>query len=189
MDISIKEPSPEIATEIQSIAERAKSYAVISTEDDLLAAGEFQKSVKIAQKRADEFFDADIKRAHELHKSLVTQKKKVVKPLDDALAILSPAIGKFMFQKQQEAQKSAAVAPGITKAEPAKPEGISASSTWKCVVVDFSALAKAVFAKKAPLLAIQPNEKFLDEQARSLKEHFDFPGCKAEQIFGTRTRI
>ena len=49
---------------------------------------------------------------------------------------------------------------------------------YKAEVVDVMALAKAVVAGTVPLQAIEGNSKFLNNQARMLKDDMKFPGVK-----------
>lgn len=48
---------------------------------------------------------------------------------------------------------------------------------YSCEVHDLKELVKAVLAGTVPAMAIMANEKFLDNQARQMKEDFNYPGC------------
>ena len=53
------------------------------------------------------------------------------------------------------------------------PKGISVRTTYAADVVDLMRLVKAVAEGKAPIRCLQPDQKFLDAQARAFKK----PGC------------
>lgn len=50
---------------------------------------------------------------------------------------------------------------------------------WDAEVVDFTALIKAVANGEVDELALEPNNKFLRQQAQSFKARFKIAGCKA----------
>jgi hypothetical protein len=198
-EIVTKDPSPELSQEVSTVVQRAQEVAVIKTDDDLMFAAEFQKQIKGTIKKVEEYFEGDIKTAHDLHKSLVAKKKTLTDPLEKAARITSGSISNFQWDKMEAARREnearqlkaekAGQEPPPPAQEPAKIAGIGISETWRAQVIDLEALVKAVAAKKIPAIAILPNEKFLNEQARSLKEQFNFPGCKSVRELGTRTRI
>ncbi len=68
-------------------------------------------------------------------------------------------------------------------------KGISARQTWKAQCVSLKTLIKAVADGKVSELALQPNETFLNSQARALKGTMDFPGVRvwSERSITTRT--
>ena len=198
-ELMTKDPTPELSQEVSNVVQRAQEMAVIKSDDDLMFAAEFQKQIKVTIKKVEEYFEGDIKTAHDLHKSLVAKKKTLTDPLEKAAKITSGSIGQFQWNKEQEARKAEELrqkeasdkgqeAPPPVQ-EPAKIAGISVSETWCAEVIDVEALVKAVASKKIPSISVLPNEPFLNQQARSLKEQFNFPGCKAVCILGTRTRI
>lgn len=96
--------------------------------------------------------------------------------------------------KAQELREQAAAttAPVVAAAAVPLVKGAGTRKTWRCDEnVDIIELCKAVISGSVATLAVEPNFVFLNEQARSLEEHFDarFPGCKATSTekFG-RTR-
>lgn len=64
--------------------------------------------------------------------------------------------------------------------DPVKSDGISFQDYWSFEVTNLMELVKAVAAGLVPIVAITANEKFLGQQARSLKEQFKdkFPGVR-----------
>lgn len=77
----------------------------------------------------------------------------------------------------QQAASTVAAVSGVAK--PAA-KGISTKTTWKCSEeIDVVALCRAIADGKVATIAVEPNMKFLNQQARSLEELFNIPGCKA----------
>ena len=71
-------------------------------------------------------------------------------------------------------------APVVIPASAPKPTGSVARKSYKAEVTDLKALVAAVAAGKVPLLALQANETFIGQQARSMGEAFEglYPGVK-----------
>jgi hypothetical protein len=51
--------------------------------------------------------------------------------------------------------------------------------TWSAELIDLKALVMAISEGKAPLMAVQANMVFLNEQARAYKEVLRIPGVRA----------
>jgi len=69
------------------------------------------------------------------------------------------------------------VAPVIEREAP-KVAGVSTRENWFGECVDLMALVKAIADGKAPLALVQPNDKIIGQQARSLKADFVTPGIR-----------
>ena len=67
-------------------------------------------------------------------------------------------------------------------------KGISTRTTWSAEVVDKGALIQAVVSGKVSHLALDPNMKFLNGQARSMEKELDYPGVKAVPTEGIASR-
>ncbi len=65
----------------------------------------------------------------------------------------------------------------IPKATP-QVQGVSFRENWKHQVIDLMALVKAVAAGQVPINALNANDVFLGQQARSLKGAMKYPGVK-----------
>lgn len=70
------------------------------------------------------------------------------------------------------------IAPPALVAEAPKVEGLSFQDYYSFEIEDFKKLIVAVAAGEIPVVALLPNDKFLGQQARSMKEHFKYPGVK-----------
>ena len=81
------------------------------------------------------------------------------------------------------------VAP-VPKAAPTyqKASGVGIRKSWSAEVTDMRALAEAVAKGKVSVLAIQANQTFLNQQARSMKDTLQIPGVRAFAIRGTTFR-
>jgi len=84
---------------------------------------------------------------------------------------------------QQDAQllieQASQQVPLVLEAPP-KTAGISTRETWGAECVDLKELARGVGAGEAPTHAILPNQKWLDQHARSMGDQFRVPGCTAK---------
>lgn len=67
----------------------------------------------------------------------------------------------------------------LQKATPKVAGGPVFRTVWKHQVTDLMLLVKAVAAGQVPLAAIQANDVFLGQQARSLKDAMQIPGVKS----------
>lgn len=70
-------------------------------------------------------------------------------------------------------------APPVAPAAPKRAAGVAIVETWTGQCEDIKALARAVADGKVPPIAITANMTFVNAQAKSLKEHFNIPGCRA----------
>lgn len=86
--------------------------------------------------------------------------------------------------QQQAAEKLAPVAaPRVQRSS-----GTYRRTTWHAECFDVVELCKAIAAGTVAPIAVEPNMTFLNEQARSLHEHFTIPGCKAVEETGLASR-
>jgi hypothetical protein len=67
--------------------------------------------------------------------------------------------------------------PIVLKAVP-KVNGLAQRTNWKYRLTDLNALVKAVYEGKVPLMALEPNDIFLNQQARALKGTVQYPGVE-----------
>ena len=79
-------------------------------------------------------------------------------------------------------------APVIILAAAPKPKGSVLKESFSAEVVDFKALVEAVAAGRVPLLALQPDHSFINNQARLFKDAFAYPGCKLKRETNTSFR-
>lgn len=83
-------------------AEKAKALASAIVDDESnKAAGAFLTTIKGFRKMIDEHYRDDIKKAHELHKSLTTKLREADAPLEEAERIIKRAIGAFQAAQER----------------------------------------------------------------------------------------
>ena len=73
---------------------------------------------------------------------------------------------------------TATVAP-VVQIEPPRVSDVVSRENWSAVVTDLKALVAAVAAGTVPLLAIEANMKFLNNQAKAMKKDLPYPGVTA----------
>lgn len=79
----------------------------------------------------------------------------------------------------QVAQQAAATSAPVVAARVEKVAGVSFKKIWRGECDDIVALCRAVADGKIPPIAVTHNQRYLDQQARSLEVHFNIPGCRA----------
>jgi hypothetical protein len=79
-------------------------------------------------------------------------------------------------------------APVVVQALVSRPTGSVGRKYYKCKVTDFKALVAAVAAGTVPIMALEANQSFLNNQADQFKEGFSFPGCELETSSSTSFR-
>lgn len=88
-------------------------------------------------------------------------------------------VGAILAQAQADAALSAPIITAPVRVETApKVAGVSFRESWGFEIVDFPALVKAVADGKVPALALEPNDKFLGQQARAMKDQLAYPGVR-----------
>ena len=78
----------------------------------------------------------------------------------------------------------------VPKAAPTyqKASGVGTRENWSAEVTDMRALAEAVSKGKVSINALQANQTFLNQQARSMKDTLQIPGVRAVVTRGTTFR-
>ena len=90
----------EVMKEVISVEDQAKALKVIDS-PSYISAGELWKAIKGIRAKVAETFDANIKKAHELHKSLVAEKKRHDGPLDEAERMVKGAMNRFDQEQER----------------------------------------------------------------------------------------
>ena len=76
----------------------------------------------------------------------------------------------------------------MVKKEELKSDNLSTRKTYKANVIDKMALVKAVADGKIPLMAVEPNITFLNNQARALKKELRYDGVEVVEESGITYR-
>ena len=116
---------------------------------DLYELGRIEKEIEASHEPA-------VKEAAAKHKNLVKMRDAAIKPYEDDIHELKGKMLGFVL-----------LHPNIT------------AGVWKRTkikITDIMELIKAVAAGDAPVEALIPNEKFILEKARGLKENLEYPG-------------
>lgn len=66
--------------------------------------------------------------------------------------------------------------------------GKVSKTTYSARVTNLMLLVKAVAEGKAPIQSLQPDESFINAQARSFKDGFSIPGCELQKATNTHYR-
>ena len=99
--IDITPEAQEVATLALSIPDAAKKLAI--TDDVSLSIGnQLLLSIKDIRKQISDTFDPLAKKAHDAHKAIIGQKKKVEAPLVEAEGIIKPAISRYMAEAERK---------------------------------------------------------------------------------------
>lgn len=103
--VAVVTPPPEML-ESEDLVVRQANALVIASEDDYAEAGKFLNSVIVAgKKKVFEFFDPHVRRAHEAHIALTSDRAKHLAPWEKAEAIVKNARVLF-FRQQKEREES-----------------------------------------------------------------------------------
>jgi hypothetical protein len=83
-------------------------------------------------------------------------------------------------QKADRLEGAAAIVTApIVQREAPRVAGIVERENWTAVVLDKVALVAAIANGQVPLMAFEPNMKFLNNQAKAMKKELAYPGVKA----------
>ncbi len=90
----------EVMKEVVSVEDQAKALKVVDA-PSYISAGELWKAIKALRAKVAETFDGNIKKAHELHKGLVAEKKKHDAPLDEAERIVKRLMSNYDAEQER----------------------------------------------------------------------------------------
>jgi hypothetical protein len=173
----------------QDIAEAAKSLQVRS-QASLQVGVELKNSIKSIMKQIHEAFDPIVESANKLHKLATKTRKDQLQAPEEALSLVESKILRYAEEerrKTEEAErkrleelhkaeekgqvkKIETILATPQREDKSKVEGVQYRELWALEIIDPSAI---------PREYLIPDEKRLSEMARSLKNDFNIPGCKA----------
>jgi hypothetical protein len=84
-----------------AVPDRARALVVVGQES-LDIANAFLKDIKRLASKISESFDPQITQAHNLHRSLLTEKKKFTDPLEQAERIIKPKIADYLAEEDRK---------------------------------------------------------------------------------------
>lgn len=99
MSAAVAVEEKEIQEKALALPEQAKGIKV--TDDvTLKQADDFLTQIKEVRKELAEYYDPEIKQAHQLHKNLLAKKKDAEAPLIEAESHLKPQIANYMAEQE-----------------------------------------------------------------------------------------
>lgn len=90
-----------VMQEVVSVEAQARTLQIVDSQS-YVNAGEFWKSIKDLRKKIADTFDANIKKAHELHKNLLAEKKKHDDPLNAAERTIKKAMADYDAEQERK---------------------------------------------------------------------------------------
>ena len=129
-------------------------------------------------KRAMLTFQQDQERRRQEEQARAEEAARKEREKLEAQAAKAEERGKVEKAETLRAVATTIATPVIASTTP-KVSGISTRSTWRAEVTSKPDLIKAVAAGTVPMAALDPNDTFLNQQARSLKNELNYPGVKA----------
>lgn len=89
--------------EEKAVATPDKAQSIQITDDEAYRkAGELTLTLRSIKKEIDETFDPIVKKAHEAHEEAVSQKKKIMEPVERAMRILDGKISLYHEERQRQ---------------------------------------------------------------------------------------
>lgn len=164
----------------KAMAEYATAEEARRREEERARREEAARVAEAARKREeDERLARAIKAAEDARRAReeAERTEKATGTVDVALA----AVATKLEAKSEAILDAPAFVPELVvqKAEPVKVAGASFREFWTAEVVSMSALVAAVAAGKVPMMALTVNQKFLDTEAKLLRDKLNYPGVKA----------
>ena len=91
----------EVEQRALTLPEKADRIMIMNA-DTFKDAAEFTLTLRTIKKEIDNTFDPIVKKAHEAHKEAVSQKKKVMEPVEQAQKIIDRKIGDFHTEQERQ---------------------------------------------------------------------------------------
>ena len=97
----------QIENQVATLTEGADMLAV-STRQEYEALCRQEDTAVAIKKQVEEYFGPDIKKAHELHRSLTSKRKALVDPLDKFIAVCKSVGGAYLMTEQRAKEEQQA---------------------------------------------------------------------------------
>lgn len=126
-------------------------------------AGELVTGLRALSKRITAFFEDDVRRAHELHRSLTRKRSEAVDPVDKECARLTREMGAWKTEEDRKAREAAA---RLAREEQERQRAIALEEAAALEAQGEQALAESVveqaIAMPAPVIPIAPTAPKVD---------------------------
>lgn len=96
-------PAERVATKISALA----TALVVRDDGDYELAGTFLLKCKTAEASVRESFDEPIKQAHKTHQTMIASRRRHLKPIHDALALVKSKMATFAKAREDENRRRA----------------------------------------------------------------------------------
>ena len=180
-DLTIRE---DLKKDANNAVVEAKSMSVINNHTNEQATN-FIKALKNLQKEIKSELRPAIEKAHELHRHLTSQEKRLLAPLQDAEQLVKSKVSKFLFDQEKirkEAQQKEVemadaheertgefVPAPIVESKVNKQEGVSTKVNWKFEVT---------MPHLIPREYLTPDDKLIGGYVRAMKDKACIPGVR-----------
>ncbi len=130
-EITIRDPdASQLTRDSSAIVAESKSFAIIKDDDHCQQAIAFGQRVKGMRDMVGQLYDAEIKQAHSLHKSLCAKRNALNDPLESAETTIKRGVGNY------EAAKRAAIEEARRKEEAAAREAAQLAEIERQKAID-----------------------------------------------------
>lgn len=180
MELAEIDAPPELKERIHAVVAWSESNVIASAEDYQATAGHL-KDIKRSQKLADEFFDEDIKRAHELHKSLCGKKTVLTAPLKQAEQIDKSKMLAFERAEREKAEAERRRLQAIADEQARKEREKAEQAAAKQRAIEAEQRAKAEQARREAEAANEKERRRLLAEAEAAERKAAAAVAKQEQ--------
>lgn len=151
-------------------------------------AQEYLIKLRTIRKKWKEVINPVKSQAYKAWQQACETEKSVDAPFSQAEDIIIKSLTDFTGKWEENKSAGNAGDLAIILPDLENADGVYNVETWFSEVVSLMDLVKAVAEGRQPLLALEANMKFLNQQAKSLREEFNIPGCIAVKKTDYRVR-
>lgn len=186
----MNELSVENAQEQSSkVLQDAKSIASAITDPKTHKdAQEYLIRLRAMRKKWKEVINPVKSQAYKAWQQACETEREVDAPFSQAEDVIIKSLGDFAGKWEENKNTGNAGDISIILPDLENAAGVYNVETWFSEVVSLMDLVKAVAEGSQPMVALEANTKFLNQQAKSLREEFKIPGCIAVKKTDYRVR-
>ncbi len=186
----MNELSVENAQEQSSkVLQDAKSIASAITDPKTHKdAQEYLIRLRTMRKKWKEVINPVKSQAYKAWQQACETEREVDAPFSQAEDVIIKSLGDFAGKWEENKSTGNPGDISIILPDLENASGVYNVETWFSEVVSLMDLVKAVAEGSQPMVALEANTKFLNQQAKSLREEFKIPGCIAVKKTDYRVR-